>query len=304
MEQIRAIAREVSNWNRWGKEDELGAVNLITPEAIVAAAGLIKQGKVFDLGIPLSSQGPQSGGKRFNPVHLMTETGENQVRKGTVRFADDFIVMPLQSSTQWDGLAHCYYDDLLYNGWPASTITIHGAQRDAIDKQAKGIVGRGVLLDIARIKGVDWLEAGYVITPEDLDAAAAKAGAEITSGTVLLIRTGARARFLSDGNAQAFKSTEAGLGIESVKWLREKDVAVVCSDNNAIEVKPHERDDIDWPLHMLLIRDMGLTLGEIFDLEELAADCEEDGVREFFFAGPPLKVAGGVGSPVNPLAIK
>jgi len=305
MEDFRALGARLRNWGRWGDDDERGTVNFITPDKIVAAAGLVRQGKIFDLGIPFDDAGPQPGGGRINPVHLMSQTGDTQVFPGGFRYADDYIFMPLQGATQWDSLAHVYYDDQLYNGFPAKGVTVVGAEHDSIDKQAKGIAGRGVLLDLTRQEGVDWLPAGFVITPEHLEAAAAgQGGVEVGSGDILVFRTGWRRKFLREGSAQEFMAGEPGLGQACCEWLHDREVAAVCSDNWAIEVLPGEVQDAVFNVHMVLIRDMGMTLGEILDLEELAADCESDGVWEFLFVAPPLKVTGGVGSPINPLAFK
>lgn len=304
MADFRAIGKQLSNWGRWGDKDERGSVNLITPERLVAAAGLVRQGKIFDLGIPMDGDGPQPGGGRINPVHLMSQTGAGQLFPGGFQFADDYIFMPLQGSSQWDGLAHVFYDDHLYNGFPASDVTPQGAAHNAIDKQAKGIAGRGVLLDIAALKGVEWLEAGYVITPDDLDAAAARQQVTVKAGDILLFRTGWRRKFLREHDAKAFMAGEPGLGMACCQWLHDHDIAVVASDNWAIEVLPGEYPDVILNVHMVLIRDMGMTLGEILDFEELAADCEADGVWEFFFCSPPLKFTKAVGSPINPLAMK
>jgi len=305
VEDFRALGARLSNWGRWGDDDERGTVNLITPERLVAAAALVTQGKVFDLGIPFDEAGPQPGGGRINPVHLMSQTGDTQVFPGGFRYADDYIFMPLQGATQWDALAHVYYDDQLYNGFPATDVTVVGAQHDSIEKQAKGIAGRGVLLDIAALQGVDWLEAGFVITPDHLEAAAERqGGVAVGSGDILVFRTGWRRKFLSDGDAGDFMAGEPGLGQACCEWLRQRDVAALCSDNWAIEVLPGEVTDTVFNVHMVLIRDMGLSLGEILDLEELAADCAADGTWDFFFVAPPLKVTRGVGSPINPLAFK
>jgi kynurenine formamidase len=305
MEDFRALGKRLSNWGRWGAEDERGTLNLITPDKLVAAAGLVRKGAVFDLGIPFDDQGPQPGGARINPVHLMSQTGDTQVFPGGFRYADDYIFMPLQGASQWDALAHVYYDDQLYNGYPASDVTVVGAFHDTIDRIAKGVAGRGVLLDIARLRGVDWLEAGEVITPDDLEGAiAAQGGIEVGSGDILLFRTGWRRFFLEHKSAQEFMAGEPGLGQDCCAWLHARDVAAVCSDNWAIEVLPGENADVVLNVHMVLIRDMGMTLGEILDFEELAADCAADGVWEFFFCAPPLKVTRGVGSPINPLVIK
>lgn len=304
MEDFRTLGASVSNWGRWGDDDERGTVNLITPERVAAAARLVKRGVIFDLGIPFDGKGPQPGGGRINPVRLMSETGANQDFPGAFHYADDFVFMPLQAASQWDGLGHVFYDDQLFNGFPASDVGPHGAKHCSIDKMAKGIVGRGVLLDIARLKGVDWLDGGYAITPDDLDAAADRQGVEVGAGDILLFRTGWRTKFVREQDPAAFMAEEPGLGLACCRWLRDRDVAAVASDNWAIEVLPGEIETELLPVHMVLIRDMGMTLGEILDLDELADDCEADGVWEFFLTGPPIKFTAAVGSPINPLAIK
>ena len=307
MDDFRAIGERLSNWGRWGADDERGTTNLITRERVVAAARLVRTGKVFDLGIPFGDSGPQTGGGiRQNPLHFMTATGEAQDHMpGGFRYADDYVVMPLQCATQWDALSHVFYDDQLYNGYPASDVTPRGALHNSIDKQGNGITGRGVLLDIARLKGVPWLEAGTVITPDDLDEAIERqGGVDVGPGDVLLFRTGWRRYFVEHGDRVAWNGSEPGLGLACCAWLRKRDVAAVCSDNFAIEVYPGEISGVMMPVHMVLIRDMGMSLGEIFDLEALADDCAEDGVWDFFFSAPVLKVSGAVGSPINPLAVK
>jgi kynurenine formamidase len=305
MFDFREIGKQVSNWGRWGSDDELGTVNLITPERVAAAAKLVKKGTIFDLGIPFDASGPQPGGGRINPVRLMSETGAQQdAFPGAFHYADDFVFMPLQAASQWDGLAHVYYDDQLYNGFPSSDVGPHGAMHCSIDKLAKGIVGRGVLLDIAALKGVDWLEQGEVITPADLDAACERQGVTVGSGDILLFRTGWRTKFKQDKDPVSFMAGEPGIGLETPAWLNEHEVAVIASDNWAIEVLPGEVETELLPVHMVLIRDMGMTLGEILDLDELAADCAADGVWEFLLTGPPIKFTNAVGSPINPLAIK
>ncbi|MET0627307.1 MAG: cyclase family protein, partial [Acidimicrobiia bacterium] len=223
---------------------------------------------------------------------------------GGFRYTDDIVVMALQCATQWDALAHVFYDDQLYNGYPATEVTTRGALKDAIDRQAKGITGRGVLLDVARLFDVPWLEPGHAITAGDLDAACAAQGVELGSGDILMVRTGWRRMFVETADRAAFMGSEPGLGLTCCEWLRDRDVAVVCADNWALEAVPAVDPSVRMPVHMVLIRDMGVTLGEMFDFEELAADCASDGVWECFFCGPPLKVTRGVGSPINPLAIK
>lgn len=303
-DSVRELSQRLSNWGRWGEEDERGTVNLLTPERIVAAAQLVTRGVVFELGIPLDQHGPQPGGARTNPIHLMSRTGHEEEFAGGFRYSDDLVFMPLQAGSQWDALAHVYYDDHLYNGHPATEVSALGAQRCGIDKLGPGVVGRGVLVDLPRLKDVPWLERGEPVHPSDLDAALERQGVEIRAGDVLLVRTGWRRFFVERQSARAFMSGEPGLSLACAEWLHEREIAVLASDNWAIEVIPGEDPDVVMPLHMVLIRDMGMTLGEIFDLEALADDCALDGRYEFMFCGPTLRVTGGVGSPVNALALK
>lgn len=301
---MRELGSAVRNWGRWGPDDERGTTNLLTPERVAAAAALIRTGEVHDLGIPLDQDGPQPGGYRINPIRLMSENGQEQVLPGGFKWADDYVFMPLQAGSQYDSLAHVHYDERLYNGHPASGVSVKGADKCGIHTQARGITGRGVLLDVARLRGVDWLEAGSVISPDELDAAAASQGVEVGPGDILLIRTGWRAKFLAERDPAAFMAGEPGLGLACASWLRERDVAVVGADNFGVEVMPGENAGAMFELHMVLIRDMGMTLAEMLDLEELAVACAADGRYDFFYAGAPLKFTRGVGSPVNPLAIR
>src|SRR5262249_26601595 len=261
---------------------------------------------VCSLALPFAGDGPQFGqGGRVNPVHLMTSL-QNHLGADPdgPRYSDDVIMMPLQCATQWDSLAHVHYGGLLYNGHAASTITPAGAARDGIDKMAAGIVSRGVLLDVARVHGVERLRPGQVIGPADLEAAERAQGVRVEPGDVLLVRTGHMRAFTVDGDRLAYMKQMPGLGIASVEWLHAREVAAVASDTNMVEVFPLEDPTLMLPLHALCIRDMGLTLGEMFDLEVLADDCAQDGAWTFLFSAPPLPVTGGVGSPINPLAVK
>jgi len=306
MERVHAIAKQVSNWGRWGAEDERGTVNFITPDVVRRAAACVKRGQVFSLGLSFGAEGPQIGqGGRVNPVHFMTAVaGQLGPDPDGFRYADDIIVMPLQCATQWDSLAHVHYGGQLYNGFPAASITAAGAARNAIEKQAAGIVSRGILLDLARAAGVERLPPGRAISPRDLEDAERMQKVHADSGDVLLIRTGHLDVFKRDGDRVGYMRQMPGLGIDCVEWLHSRQVAAVATDTNAVEVIPFEDQSLPLPVHLLCIRDMGLTLGEMFDLDELAADCARDGVWECFFSAPPLKVSGAVGSPLNPLAVK
>ena len=220
--------------------------------------------------------------------------------------SDDYISMPLQGSTQWDGLAHVGHEDSLYNGfWLGSVDSFSGAQRCSIHHQRDTLCGRGVLLDVARCKGVDRLAEGYAISPADLDEALAAAGTEVESGDILIVRTGHVAWWYRGADREAFFAAgEPGLGIACVEWLAAKDVAAVAVDNVGVEVEPFE-PAAEQPLevHSRLIRDLGMTLGEIWHLEDISAACVEEGRWEFFVAAQPLNITNASGSPLNPIAI-
>lgn len=306
MEKVRELAARVSNWGRWGAEDERGTVNFVTADKVRQAAGLVRSGRVFSLGMEFGAGGPQIGqGGRVNPLHLMSAIdGALPGYPGEFRYADDVIVMGLQCATQWDSLAHVHYGGQLYNGFPAATTTAAGASRNGIDKQAAGVVSRGVLLDLARAAGVEALAPGYAIGVADLEAAERTQGVTAGTGDVLLLRTGHLAAYKGHQDRVAYMRMMPGLGLACAEWLHRREVAAVASDTNAVEVIPFEDPALPLPFHMVAIRDMGLLLGEMFDLDELAADCAADGVWEFLFSAPPLRVTGGIGSPLNPLAVK
>lgn len=305
MDNIRELAKKVSNWGRWGAEDERGTVNFITAEKIRQAAACVRKGVTFSLGLSFDSNGPQIGqGGRVNPQHFMTATAGVVYPHSGFRYSDDVVVMPLQCATQWDSLAHVHYDGKLYNGYPAETITPAGATKNSIDKQANGIVSRGVLLDLARAAGVERLQSGHAIKIAELEAAEKAQGVRVETGDVLLIRTGHLSVFKNDVDRVGYMRMMPGLSLSCAEWLHAREIAAVATDTNAVEVIPFEDNATPLPLHMVCIRDIGLTLGEMFDLDALGADCAADRVYEFFFTAPPLKVTGGVGSPLNPLAIK
>ena len=270
------------------------------------ATACVRRGQVFSLGLVLGADGPQFGqGGRTNPLHIMTSTSNQMTPDPAgLRYADDVIVMPLQCATQWDSLAHVHYGGQLYNGHAAATITTSGAERNGIDKMATGIVTRAVLLDVARLRGVEALAPGEAIGPGDLEAAERAQGVRVERGDVLLVRTGWLRVFTVHGDRVRYMKQMPGLGMACAEWLHARDAAAVATDTNMVEVFPPEDPAVLFPLHAVCIRDMGLTLGEMFDLEALAADCAADGVWECFFTAPPLRVSGGVGSPLNPLAVK
>jgi kynurenine formamidase len=301
----KELGKRLSNWGRWGADDEIGTLNFVTAAKRVQAGGLIRTGKIFDLGMPFDKNGPQDGGFRINPLHTMTLTPTDGRASPDGRIgADDVVVLPLQCATQWDSLAHVGYDGQFYNGAPAETVsTMTGATRNSFDKAVERLISRGVLLDIARLKGVDRLADSTEITADDLSAAEDQQGVQVESGDILLVRTGSYQWFV-EGDKRHFMGPEPGLGLSTVEWLYDREVAAVALDNWACEVWPSRVEGCVIPFHMVAIRDLGLTLGEMFNLEGLADDCALDGVYEFLFCAPGLKITGSVGSPITPMALK
>lgn len=309
---VREWGRRYSNWGRWGKDDERGTLNFITPARVLEACALPRSGRVISCALPFDQKGPQSGfAGRHNPIHMMLATGSDALAgaqdflPGGFNYADDAVMMPLQCGTQWDALAHVFYDRRMYNDRDVRLVTSHGARANAIEKIADGVVGRGVLLDLPRFLRQPWLEDGTRILPEHLDACAEAFGVAIASGDVLLVRTGMMARCLEQKSWEGYCAGPApGLSIHCARWLFEREIAAVATDTWGVEVRPNETPDCFQPLHMISLRNTGLLLGEIFFLDALARACAEDGRYEFLFTAPPLPITGAVGSPINPLAIK
>jgi kynurenine formamidase len=308
---VRELGKQLSNWGRWGPEDERGTLNFITPDRVVAACALPRMGQVISCALPFDQRGPQQGpGPRHNPIHTMLASGEDALAgrqdfPGGFQYADDAVTMPLQCGSQWDALSHVFYDGKMYNDREISLVTRDGALANGIETMADGVVGRGVLLDLPRVLGRRWIENGIRILPQDLDHCAETLGVTIERGDILLIRTGMLTRCLSQDSWEGYCGGPApGLSLHCARWLYEREVAAVATDTWGVEVKPHETPDCLHPLHMVALRDMGLLFGEIFQPDRLSEACADDGLYAFLFAAPPLPVTGAVGSPINPVAVK
>lgn len=298
---LATLAEKVSNWGRWGGDDERGTLNLVDAAAVRRGAAAVRRGAAFSLSLPLQEDGPQTGSieGRDNPVLEMISVNRPF---GSVAFSDDRVTMGLQAATHWDALAHVSYDGLLYNGFPAGSVTEGGAQRCGIDKVGT-LVTRGVLLDVARAKGVGRLAGGYGITGDDLGAAADQARVAVEPGDVVLVRTG-QMELLRSGDKRAYAFPSPGLSADAVGWLRAHDVAAVATDNMTFEVLPGPGDSFDLPVHGLCLRDMGMLQGQNWHLDDLAADCAADGLYEFLLEASPEPFTGACGAPVNPVAVK
>ena len=311
LKHLHATAERCKNWGRWGANDEAGTLNFVTKEDVIAAARLVRRGKIFSLGLNFDKNGPQRGlwGNRFNPIHTMLATGTDAVSgvqdEGGIRYADDMVSLPMQCGTQWDALGHIFYGDRMWNGYDARLVDSNGAQKNSIDKVKDRMVGRGVLLDVARYLGVPFLEDGIAITSEDLEATAKAQSVEVRRGDFVIVRTGQMEQRLDCGDWGGYAGGDApGLAFETAEWIHKKEIAAICADTWGCEVRPNETTEASQPWHWVVIPMIGITMGEIFYVRELADDCARDRVYEFMFCGPPLPVTHAVGSPINPLAIK
>jgi kynurenine formamidase len=315
-QDLREAAEKYKNWGKWGPDDEIGTLNYTRPEDIIAAAQLVRKGKVISLALNFDQFGPQ-GGKtkyppmgRINPLHLMLRTGTDAysgvLDKRGIRASDDVVVMPLQSGTQWDGLGHIFYENHMWNGYDCREVSSAGAAKCGIEKTKNRMVGRGVFLDVPLALGKEELEDGYAITSADLERTAAAQRVKIKRGDFVIVRTGQMERCQRLGSWDGYPGGDApGFSFETLEWIHNSEIAAIASDTWGCEVRPNESEEgINQPWHWITIPIMGITMGEIFQVAELAADCRADNVYEFMFVAPAIPITGAVGSPVNPLAIK
>ncbi|MGI8662992.1 MAG: cyclase family protein [Acidimicrobiales bacterium] len=301
------IAERVRQWGRWGDDDQLGTLNLIDDAAVRRGAAAIVDGRRLSLAMPFDASSPQVGSipGRINPRRTMIAV--NTPYAGDIAnfcCSDDVVTMGLQASTHWDSLAHVSYGGQLYNGYPASSITAEsGATKLGIHK-VRSLTSRGVLLDVARAKGVEQLDPGYGITADDLSAALELASVALEAGDVALVRTGRAQLMHAKQRTEYTTGPQAGLTTQCPAWFKGHEVAAVATDTVAMEQYPGEDPSALFPVHLLQLRDMGLTQGQNFDLEALAADCAGDGRYCFLLEASPIPFTGALGSPVNPVAIK
>jgi kynurenine formamidase len=306
--------RRPNNWGRWGDFDERGTANYIDAAAVVRAAQLIKSGRVISCAIDIDPRTTPVPPDRAGIAHLYQYTGtdfiaaDNSGRElPAFSGTDDYCFMALQTGTHWDALAHSHHDQTIYNGFSIATISAYmGARKGSIHRLQAALVGRGVLLDLPRVAGVARLEPGHAITPAELDEAARALHVEIQSGDILLVRTGHLAWYYTlEDRSEFWRAGSPGMSMEVVAWLHRSEVAALAMDNVGIEVAPHEDPSAGpYPMHSRLLRDLGLTIGELWGLEDLAGACAEDGRYEFFLSAPPLAFVNASGSPINPIVIK
>ncbi|MFE9113000.1 cyclase family protein [Streptomyces collinus] len=298
------IAKRVNNWGRWGSDDEIGTLNLITDEVVRRAAATVRTGRRVPLALPLQQDGVQTGmiPGRVNPLHAMVQINQEIFGPGTVACSDDAVTMGLQAATHWDALSHVSHSGRLYNGRPAHTVTAHGGAGFSGIGTVRHVVSRGVLLDVARARGTDRLDGGYAVTPEDLDAAEELAGTRVRAGDVVLVRTGQIQAYLT-GDRHGYAYPSPGLSIRTPEWFHAHDVAAVADDTLTFEVFPPEVEDLWLPVHALDLVEMGMPQGQNWNLEKLSTACGEAGRYAFLLTATPEPFTGATGSPVAPVAV-
>ena len=296
---MSTVLEKPTAWNRWGADDERGALNFIGPDQVKRASGLVRTGEVLRLAQLLSSKTPVPA-HRCGLQHFMGRDGgdyavEGSKRPGGFQFAEDTVVMPLHIGTHVDALCHAWYDDKLYNGYLGDSIrSTTGAARLGVEKMPP-IFTRGVLLDFMKLKG-RVLEPGETISRADMDAAELAAGVQIGRGDAVLLRTG---WLESQKNVKRPDfNIEPGINVEAATWLVERDVAMVGADNFAVEAMPFPDGKV-FPVHQMLIRDYGMPLLEGLMLDPLVAA----GRHEFLFVASALPIVGATGSPLSPVAV-
>jgi kynurenine formamidase len=305
--EVLAWFDSLSNWSRWGADDQLGTLNLVTPERRRRAAELVRAGIPVSCAWEIDPR-PARDQAFGPPQRFMLATGQGlDEREAAARWAgaSEFIGLVFHgySVTHLDALSHYFWDRTMYNGRPAAKVTsAQGATVHAMSALPDGVTTRGVLLDVARVREVRWLEPGEGVFPDDLEAAEQLAGVRVEAGDAVLLRTGYGARKHERGPDDVRAVGRAGWHAACLPWLHERDVALIGCDT-AQDVHPSGYPSMRSPVHAIGIVAMGLWLLDNCDLEELAATCERLGRHEFQLQLAPLRIAGATGSPVNPIAL-
>lgn len=306
-----------NNWGKWGPDDELGSLNYLDRNEVLRGIKEVKSGEIFTLQIEMGrKESPGDplwpGRKGIQRENVLDESSWDKEGApqfpGGLHYADDTALIFLQGSTQYDALGHVWYDGKLWNGYDART-TIGGMEKASVLPIAqKGVVGRGVLIDMARFKGKQWLDKGEVFNHVDLEVAAKQQGVEILEHDILLIRTGWLKYWYELNNPDQFYDgfIEPGLTYseELVSWFMDKEIPNLVTDTIANEVTTDPVSGVALPLHCALMRNLGIALTEIAWLDDLAEACARDNRWSFCYAAAPLKVVQGTGAPVNPIAIR
>lgn len=307
------LAAKVSNWGRWGDDDELGCGNLLTPEAARRGVESVRSGRRVSLAAPLRHDGIQVGqpARRYNPILTVTSLNErDRFAPGMWQGTDDLVTMSTCAGTHVDALSHISYDGQLYNGVPDSAVSAQDGATKLGAEKLPDIVTRGILIDLPRLKGVDGLDEidpGYAITADDLDEAVDAAGLTVRSGDVVLVRTGEMRHFHAGDRRRYAVGTDyklPGLSVHSIEWMHRHDVAGAFTDTYAYEAFPPSQPD--WSdclaVHMIQLRDMGLLQGQNWDFEALSDACAQEGRSDVLLVAAPEPLVGATSAPVAPVA--
>jgi kynurenine formamidase len=298
-EDFVQLMTQLSNWNRWGKDDQLGAINLITPKKRKQAVSLVKEGASFSMAHNAELEDAVDNPQPI--IRKMTRVGTGAPTTGIGGTGDTFFISYHgYVHTHMDSLCHFLYNGQMYNGYSQDVVTEKGAANNSIINFKDGIITRGVLMDMARHKGVDYLEPGTRIYPEDLDAWEKKARVRVGSGDLILVRTGRWARRAAKGPWPISEGL-AGLHMSCAQWLHERDVAILGGDG-AQDVLPSGVAGISQPIHALVLVAMGMPIFDNCDLELIGKEAERRHRWEFLATASPAAVPGATGSVLNPIA--
>jgi kynurenine formamidase len=299
-DEFRSLFQALCRWGRWGADDARGALHFLTPARVMAAARLVREGVSVTLSLPVNTIAEVHNPKPAD--HHMTAVG-SAAAFPPIHFLKDYVGVDYHNDghTHIDALCHVGYDGLLYNAKSVDAVTTEGASVNSIEVLRNGLVGRGVLLDIPRLRGRPWLEPGEHVFREDLEEAEREQGVTVGEGDVLLVRTG-HVRRLAELGPWNTAEAKAGLHPTAMRFIAERGVAVLGSDGNN-DTAPSTTEGVDFPIHVLAVTALGIHLLDYLQLEPLRSKCEAAGRWEFLVVAAPLRIVGGTGSPLNPIAI-
>jgi kynurenine formamidase len=302
--EFERIFQSVCNWGKWGPNDERGTLNYISPDHVQKAASLVRSGRTVSLAIPINKvAGPDNP---HPPIHHITHNHDIDIPQGEPHFVMDFMGSECHGDchTHIDALCHVSYRGTLYNGKPVNSVTSRGPKVMDITAYAHGIVGCGVLLDMARFRKVKWLEPGEAVNRVELEAVEKAQGVRLGEGDILLFRTGHHRRRIELGPwDNGYEGDgKAGLHVDAMPLLHERKVAAFLPDGDG-ETVPCNVEGMAYPVHALQITAMGMACADSLQFEELVGVCEEEGRQEFMVVATPLRLPGGTGSLLNPIAL-
>jgi kynurenine formamidase len=307
-EEVLQYLTTLSNWGRWGADDQLGTLNLITPEKTRRAVGLVREGVTLSCARTVRFEaGPDAP---VPPIHYMVESGEGwasgeKVTSRRNQASVDFFGMVFHGHTitHLDSLAHFFWEDKMYNGRPAHLVsTSLGATVESVEVAKDGIITRGVLVDVPMLRGIDWVERGEGVMPQDIAAAERRCGVRVEEGDVLMVRTGQLKRRHQEGPVNPLEAGSAACQAACLPLFHQRGIAMICSDTGN-DVMPPQYQRFTNPIHQVGIVAMGLWILDNANLEELAEACRQRNRWEFLLCVGPLRLYNTTGSPINPIAV-